>query len=1372
MVVYLHARSTGIGSFEHTVCGDEVEVCLMRSRYVLLILFVATLKVASVFGQGIPVSFTLPEAGYLTLVIDGNDGARIRNLIQNTYFTAGEHTIYWDGYDEGAAGSWTGGSYEVKRNLVQPGTYRVRGLLHQGIDLIYEFSVQSPGDPAWHTLNGKGGWLADHSPAIDVLALPAGTYHKSTPVLQVVAPLAETGHGLIYLNEEGVKLQGVSHINNNNDFPTVSTRDLGPARGTDYLSWHAVHRGGSIKLVYAMSSNGKVSPNQFSTGIRTEAIHGIAAHNNQVAINYEGGIVFIDASRARDKTYQIIRTVDVPDVRGIATDGTYLYVIEGTSIRRYNVDYAEGKISNPVTVTTANLDDPQRIKLIDGELYVSDHGKSHQVKVFNLSGSLLRTIGLPGGPQVGLYDERRMSHPMGFDVDGQGKLWVAEYAYMPKRISRWDAKTGAFEKAWYGPPKYGGGLVLDPEDKTRAYYSGQAKGTIEFALNWSTGESKPKRILHNRELSRPSLPLTRKGTDSPIRVQVVNGRRYLFTPAWSQSHAAIYSELSIWVVRGDTAAWVAQVGDTGQWEKVFNDPQRYPDIYGYLQSYYPKSQPFFVWSDKNGDGDVSLDEVGFYNMPQFKDQKYYLDENLNIHLSGGSMLPLDRIDSRGVPIYDIQKFQEGAYVQSGTLGQIVYGAGTLITTHGPIEGYVNGKRQWLYHSQWPRRAKGAPLGRFEGDLIATTRLLGAPIQTTKGDAGAVWALNSEHGEIYLFTSDGLFISTLLEDVRRAPLWRFDTGTIKRGDPIQGVSPNNEHFWPFLNKGSDGEIYLTAGKEHSSILRLEGLQNVDRLDFGPLLVSEALLAGLDGTRDEQREVQQTKSLTAHIRSISPITDGKLLEWSNADWVVLDAKLGIEGAVAVDRDSLYLALRTGMPGLLNNVGDDFRYLFATGGGIDISIGKAGADPTRTKPVQGDRRIFITREGSNPVYGKLRAALYEQVNPSAPSGSSVQYTSPVNKVTLQYVAEISSSVSVSGTMGDFEVSIPLDVIGLVPQAGLSILGDVGVLTGDGVETQRRIYWNNKTNIITADVPSEAALTPEYWGVWTFTAGGDAMNIPPTGQFSAPTKGAAFAAGSNIYMDFSATDVDGQVTSVSFYANGQKLNEDNSPPFEYVWTNVPAGTYELVAYVRDDGRALVASEPVQVTVQAVLSESTRIHLQKGWNLIASPIDPGSAPLEAVFEEIKDDVVLVKDQTGSVYSPRFEINTIGSWDSHNAYSVYVEDDVDLDMSGTLIDPTNAVIHLRAGWNMVPYIRLSQLDAEAALACLKSLLILVKDGAGRVFYPEYGLNSIGTLVPGRGYKVYLKNDAVLIYPANDGQASQVTAVETSSSLPVPAASGR
>src|SRR5690606_11744401 len=125
-----------------------------------------------------------------------------------------------------------------------------------------------------------------------------------------------------------------------------------------------------------------------------------------------------------------------------------------------------------------------------------------------------------------------------------------------------------------------------------------------------------------------------------------------------------------------------------------------------------------------------------------------------------------------------------------------------------------------------------------------------------------------------------------------------------------------------------------------------------------------------------------------------------------------------------------------------------------------------------------------------GKLRAALYEQVNPSAPSGSSVQYTSPVNKVTLQYVAEISSSVSVSGTMGDFEVSIPLDVIGLVPQAGLSILGDVGVLTGDGVETQRRIYWNNKTNIITADVPSETAPTPEYWGMWTFTAEGCAEN------------------------------------------------------------------------------------------------------------------------------------------------------------------------------------------------------------------------------------------------------------------------------------------
>ena len=44
------------------------------------------------------------------------------------------------------------------------------------------------------------------------------------------------------------------------------------------------------------------------------------------------------------------------------------------------------------------------------------------------------------------------------------------------------------------------------------------------------------------------------------------------------------------------------------------------------------------------------------------------------------------------------------------------------------------------------------------------------------------------------------------------------------------------------------------------------------------------------------------------------------------------------------------------------------------------------------------------------------------------------------------------------------------------------IGLLRGDGAQTLQRVYWCNKATGITADVPSEAELTPRLWGVWEF--------------------------------------------------------------------------------------------------------------------------------------------------------------------------------------------------------------------------------------------------------------------------------------------------
>ena len=76
----------------------------------------------------------------------------------------------------------------------------------------------------------------------------------------------------------------------------------------------------------------------------------------------------------------------------------------------------------------------------------------------------------------------------------------------------------------------------------------------------------------------------------------------------------------------------------------------------------------------------------------------------------------------------------------------------------------------------------------------------------------------------------------------------------------------------------------------------------------------------------------------------------------------------------------------------------------------------------------------------------------------------------------------MQLAGTNGNYEISIPLSVLGLPAKPAARLKGDLGVLRGNGFQTLQRVYWCNKASGITADVPSEAELTPRLWGLWEF--------------------------------------------------------------------------------------------------------------------------------------------------------------------------------------------------------------------------------------------------------------------------------------------------
>lgn len=93
-------------------------------------------------------------------------------------------------------------------------------------------------------------------------------------------------------------------------------------------------------------------------------------------------------------------------------------------------------------------------------------------------------------------------------------------------------------------------------------------------------------------------------------------------------------------------------------------------------------------------------------------------------------------------------------------------------------------------------------------------------------------------------------------------------------------------------------------------------------------------------------------------------------------------------------------------------------------------------------------------------------------------------------------------------------------------------------------------------------------------------AQNAPPTVQLTSPTSGARFASGSGIVASAAASDVDGTIARVEFFSGSTKIGEALSAPFQFTWTGVTAGSYQLSAKATDNLGATATSSSVTVTV------------------------------------------------------------------------------------------------------------------------------------------------------------------------------------------------
>jgi trypsin len=160
----------------------------------------------------------------------------------------------------------------------------------------------------------------------------------------------------------------------------------------------------------------------------------------------------------------------------------------------------------------------------------------------------------------------------------------------------------------------------------------------------------------------------------------------------------------------------------------------------------------------------------------------------------------------------------------------------------------------------------------------------------------------------------------------------------------------------------------------------------------------------------------------------------------------------------------------------------------------------------------------------------------------------------------------------------------------------------------------------------------------------------------------------------------------------------------------------------------------------------SQDVQLNSGWNLWSTYIQPVDNSLESVFSSIINDVVIIKNKNGEVYWPQYNLNSIGSLNDGEGYQAKMENNNTLLLEGDLI-PYNFELNIENGWNIIGYLHQYLMNVEEAMSPIVESIIIVKDEDGFVYWPQFGLNSIGYMLPGKGYQVKTENDVTFVYQA-------------------------